>query len=207
MTFKIREYEDKDYNRCADLVCRAWDFESVFQPSGFTELAKSIYTGGALIESTFKSVAVVNEEVVGFIFGINRTKHRFRLHLKFRSSVIWKAYRIKHCTPSKRDLIQALSMHESNRSALVPKKRSEIALFVVADSCQGKGIGKALWDSFLESCKKLNESRVYVETNKMGASGFYEKLGFSHVSDFDSPLHRIATPNGVACIYVYDCDN
>jgi ribosomal protein S18 acetylase RimI-like enzyme len=69
---------------------------------------------------------------------------------------------------------------------LVPKKRSEIALFVVADACQGKGIGKALWDNFLESCKKLNESRVYVETNKMGASGFYEKLGFSHVSDFDS---------------------
>ena len=46
-------------------------------------------------------------------------------------------------------------------------------------------------------------SEIYVETNKQGASGFYEHIGFEHVADFDSPLHEFATPDGQACVYLY----
>ena len=33
-----------------------------------------------------------------------------------------------------------------------------------------------------------------------------EKQGFTLVSDFYSPLHEIATPDGQACMYEYICD-
>ena len=178
----------------------------VFQPDECTELAKAIYTGGSEIESTFKSVAVANGEVIGFLFGMNRTLYKPKLHLKFRLRVLWKLYRIKSSTPTKKELIQAMVEHEKNRSTLVPKKRSEIVLFVVADAHQGKGVGKARWGKFLESCSRLKEARVYVETNKSGASTFYENIGFKHLSNFNSPLHEFATPNGEACIYVYCCE-
>jgi len=200
MDYEIRDYTEKDYEQCSELVCRAWDFDSVFQPAEFTDLAKSIYTGGAQIESTFKSVAV---EVIGFIFGMNRTLYKTKLHLKFRLKVLWKIYKIKNSTPTKKELIAAMSEHEKNRSSLVPKKRSEIVLFVVSEVHQGKGVGKALWGKFLNSCNELGESQVYVETNNSGASSFYENIRFKHLSDFNSPLHEFATPNGQACIYVY----
>lgn len=203
MNFEIRHYTDEDYKQCSELVGRAWDFDTVFRPSEFTELAKSIYTGGAQIESTFRSVAVLDGEVIGFLFGMNRTLYKSKLHLKYRLNVLWKLYKIKNSTPAKKDLIQAMAEHEKNRSSLVPKKRSEVALFVVSELHQGKGVGKALWRKFLDSCNELGESQVYVETNKSGASGFYENIGFKHLSDFNSPLHEFATPNGQACIYLY----
>ena len=204
MDYEIRDYTENDYEQCSELVCRAWNFDSVFRPTEFTDLAKSIYTGGAQIDSTFKSVAVLNDEVIGFIFGMNRTLYKSKLHLKYRVRVLWRIYRIRDSTPTKKELIQAMSEHEKNRSALVPKKRSEIVLFVVSEAHQGKGVGRALWGKFLNSCIELSESRVYVETNKNGASSFYENIGFKHLSDFNSPLHEFATPNGQACIYVYN---
>lgn len=207
MDYEIRDYTEKDYKQCSELVCRAWDFNAVFQPAEFTDLAKSIYTGGAGIESTFKSVAVQNGEVIGFIFGMNRTLYKTKLHLKFRLKVLWKIYKIKSSTPTKGALIAAMSEHEKNRSAFVPKKRSEIVLFVVSEAHQGKGVGKALWRKFLNRCNELSESTVYVETNKRGASRFYENIGFTHVADFHSPLHEFATPNGQACIYSYRLKN
>jgi len=206
MDYEIRDYTEEDYKQCSELVCRAWDFDSVFRPAEFTDLAKSIYTGGAQIESTFKSVAVHNGEVIGFIFGMNRTLYKMKLHLKYRLKVLWKIFKIKSSTPKKEELIAAMSEHEKVRSNLVPKKRSEIVLFVVSEEHQGKGVGKALWGKFLNSCNELNESKVYVETNKNGASSFYENIGFKHLSNFYSPLHEFATPNGQACIYTYSLD-
>ena len=87
MDYEIRDYTEKDYEQCSELVCRAWDFDSVFQPAEFTDLAKSIYTGGAQIDSTFKSVAVIDGEVIGFIFGMNRTLYKTKLHLKYLSLI------------------------------------------------------------------------------------------------------------------------
>lgn len=44
---------------------------------------------------------------------------------------------------------------------------------------------------------------IIVETNKLGASGFYEQVGFKHLGDFDFPLHEFATKGGQACMYEY----
>lgn len=205
MDIEIRDYSEADYQRCSELVSESWNFDTVFRPAEFTELAKAIYTGGALIESTYKSVAVSNGELVGFIFGMNRADYRARLHLMYRWRILWRFFRLKQSSPNKSDLLHALSEHAKNRSTLVPKKRSEIALFVVAEAFQRRGVGTALWRGFLDDCVKAGEVEVFVETNRTEASAFYEKLGFQHRADFDSPLHRISTPDGTACIYVYPC--
>ena len=139
MDIEIREYRESDYSRCAALVGEAWQFDSVFKPAEFTELAKDLYTGGSLIESSFKSVAVSNGEVVGFLFGIHRVAPGTGLHLLFRLKMVWRFYRIRNASPNKNDLIKALSAHEKNRSPWVPRKRNEIALFVVANPLRAAG--------------------------------------------------------------------
>lgn len=99
--------------------------------------------------------------------------------------------------------VNALKKHQINRAKVVPKQSNEIILFVVSPDCQGAGIGSNLWQGFKAFCASSGENRIQVETNKMGASSFYERLGFHHLVDFDSPLHNLATKGGQACLYEY----
>jgi ribosomal protein S18 acetylase RimI-like enzyme len=100
-------------------------------------------------------------------------------------------------------LLTAIKSHEKNKASIVEKGKSEIILFVVSKAYQGKGFGKRLWSGFKEQCKEAGVSSVIVETNKLGASGFYELLGFRHLGNFNSPLHEFAIKGGQACVYEY----
>jgi len=205
MNVQIREFAEKDYLQCEELVNQAWCFDSVFQPEALAKLAKKMYTRGSVNESTYRTVAEVDGKVVGFIFGLNQHDYKPRLNLGYRLSTLWDLLNIKSSTPSKKEVINAISVHEQNRSQLVEKQRSEIVLFVVDKEYQGLGIGKQLWSGFLENCVDSKVEKIVVETNKLGAATFYETLGFEYLADFDSPLHEFATPNGQACVYQYHC--
>lgn len=204
MEFTIREYTEHDYAKCEELVNQAWQFDTIFQPEALAKIAKKMYTGGSVAESTYRAVAEVDGEVVGFIFGLNEyTRQRRSWHLGLRLSILWGLLTLKSSTPDKSVLLNAMAEHERNKSALVNKKRSEIVLFVVDDNYQGQGVGKALWAGFLENCLETGVLEIIVETNQQGAASFYETIGFQHLANFHSPLHEFATPNGQACIYKY----
>jgi len=208
MNFQIREYRQEDYPACEDLVNRAWTFDELYKPERYSALAKKIYTKGAELESTYKSVAVCDDQVIGFIFGLNQHLVKRRLHLYFRIKMIKEIIAVKpQSPPGKMELLKALADHEKNRSSLVDSARSELTLFVIAEHWQRKGVGSRLWSGFLNDCKQSGVTRIVVETNKKGASRFYEKIGFTHLGNFYSPLHEIATPGGQACMYQYDCDH
>jgi len=97
-------------------------------------------------------------------------------------------------------LIKAMSAHEVNRNKLVSRDNSEIMLFVVDPAFQGTGFGTKLFADFAELCRGSGEQSIIVETNRAGASSFYERIGFETIGDFDSPLHAYATPEGQACM-------
>lgn len=202
MKFHFREYKKEDYSSCEALVNQAWKFDEVFKPQEFASIAKQLYTRGAELESSYAMVVEHNGRVVGFIFGRNQSTHKTQRNLAFKFGILWKLFRLKASRPTKNELLTAMGEHEKNRSEHIPKLRSEIALFVVDKSFHGKGLGKQLWDGFKQDCAGSAVSQVYVETNKKGASGFYEAIGFEHLADFDSPLHEFATPDGQACVYV-----
>ena len=118
--------------------------------------------------------------------------------------VLWRLWRINGLVKADRKkLIRAINTHETNRSKVVNRGRSEIVLFVVATDHQGFGYGKKLLSEFVFQCKGSGVESIIVETNKLGASSFYEGVGFKHIADFDSPLHEYATKGGQACIYEY----
>ena len=207
MGYNFREYKKEDYASCEALVNQAWNFDGVFQPQAFSSIAKQLYTKGAELESSYRLVAEDNGKVVGFIFGLNQATHKTKRNLRFKFGILWKLFRLGPSKPAKNDLLTAMGTHEKNRSAHITTVRSEIVLFVVDKSYHGKGIGKQLWAGFLEDCSDSGISEIFVETNKQGASGFYENIGFEHLADFDSPLHEFATPDGQACVYLYKLES
>jgi len=201
----FREYRDGDYEQCEELVNQAWGFEKIFSPKALSDVAKLIYTKGSVLGSNYKLVVEVDEKVVGFIFGLNEYSKKPGRNILFGLGVLWKLVRIKDGKPDKNNLINALKAHEKNRSGIVDRGRSEIVLFVVGNEYQGKGFGNKLWSGFKNQCIKSGVSSIIVETNKLGASSFYERIGFKHLGNFDSPLHEFATKGGQACMYEYTC--
>jgi ribosomal protein S18 acetylase RimI-like enzyme len=204
---RLREYRDSDYGQCERLVSDAWEFEKNFPPEEMARLAGYLYTMGSVAASNFRRVVEVQGRVVGFLFGLNEEevvpKHELQRLLP-KLAVLKRLFSIKGVRFKKKmDLFKAMGLHESNRAKLVERGRSEIILFVVDPEHQGAGYGKQLFDEFKAYCAKSGVKSIVVETNKLGASSFYEHIGFRHLGDFDSPLHEYATKGGQACMYEY----
>lgn len=202
----LREYREEDYVQCESLVNQAWGFDKIFAPEALANLAKGMYTKGSVLGSNYRMVVEVDGKVAGFIFGFNERSRKLGLNLIYRLTMLWRLIRVKTEKPkNKNDFINAIKDHEQNRNKLISIGKSEIILFVVGKEYQGRGYGKQLWSGFLNQCKNSGVSSILVETNKLGASSFYELLGFRHLGNFDSPLHEFATKGGQACIYEYVC--
>ena len=202
----FREYKTTDYHYCESLVNEAWEFDKNFKPPALASIAKRIYTKGSEINSNFKRVVEIDGKIAGFIFGLNTNSKRPKGNFVFGLKVLWDLLHVKPIIPSTRkEILDAFKAHEENRSRLVGRGNSEIVLFVVGKEFKGRGLGTQLWSAFLSHCVESSVESIVVETNRDGASTFYEQLGFKLIGDFDSPVHRFASPSGSACMYEYKC--
>ncbi len=200
----FRTYREEDYSQCEALVNQAWGFDTIFYPKTLSDLAKHMYTQGSVLGSNYRMVVEIDGKVVGFIFGLCGYLKTPAKSILFGFSFLWKLMWLTNVrTGMKKKLVNAMSVHEKNRAVLVDKGRSEIVLFIVSEEHQGKGIGTRLCTGFKERCGEEGVDSIVVETNTLGASTFYEKLGFKHMGNFDSPLHEFATKGGQPCMYEY----
>lgn len=204
MTFSTRDFQPADYAPCEALVNEAWAFDQHFPPQALADLAKEIYTRGALLGSNYPRVVEKNGQVVGFLFGYNELGPKPQKNPWFSWLVLWRLFWINPLRPGdKNRLLQAIQLHEKNRAELITRRQSEIVMFVIAKPCQGQGLGTALWKDFLAHCQASGVESIIVETNSQGASSYYQRLGFTWLGDFDSPLHAYVTPNGQAQLYEF----
>lgn len=203
----FRNYRDSDYESCEALVSDAWKFDDSFKPQELSNIAKCMYTKGALIGSNFRKVVEFHGKVVGFIFGLNEMSTKPKKSMLFGLNILRRILCVKGIKFSeKKKLLKAINNHEINRSKVVKRGKSEISLFVVDPNNQGVGYGKKLLSEFTTQCKSSGVESIIVETNKLGASSFYERVGFRHIGNFDSPLHEYATKGGQACMYKRKCE-
>lgn len=203
----LRGYRDSDYESCEALVNDAWKFDGNFKPQELSDVAKCMYTKGSVIGSNFRKVVEINGRVVGFIFGLNEMSSKPKRGVLFGLSMLRRILCINGMSfKDKRQLFKAINTHEVNRSKIVDRGTSEIVLFVVDPNYQGVGNGKRLLSEFTTQCKNSGVKSIIVETNKLGASSFYEGVGFKYIGDFYSPLHEYATKGGQACMYEYRCE-
>lgn len=204
MEINIRNFEQHDYDCCENLVNEAWHFDKIFTDKNLSETALRIYTKSGICSGNVNLVAINCGKVAGFLFGFNHlTKKNRKGRIKLTADALY-SFNFKKMDKTERDkFIQALANHNKNRTAIEPGNASEICLFVVSKDLQGKHIGTRLWEAFRDSCIASGVERIRVETNKLGASGYYEKQGFTLVGDFNSPLHELSTPGGQACMYEY----
>jgi len=202
----IRDYDDRDYPACEDLVGRTWRFAEHFHPSGFCAVAEYWYTRGSVVASNFKRVVESNGQVVGFLFGYNNRRPLDSgpaRQLVTGFAILTRLLLVRGMSlGAKFALLGMINRHEVNRSEVEKRGASEINLFALEQDFQRQGLGRRLVMQFLDDCKGHGAKRVIVEVNISQASGFYEKCGFVKISEFISPLHEIAAGRGsLAALY------
>ena len=200
---EIRKYRKSDYSSCEELVNLAWRFDKIFASEKLFVLAKELYTRGSFFTSNYHMVAEINGKVVGFIFGFNINNKKPKGGLLLGLKATFKLYFGSTNKEERNILIETATVHGKNRASVDSRNVNEIVLFVIDEAYRGLGIGSKLWDSFKGHCDNSNSEIIRVETNRLGASGFYERIGFKFYANFNSPLHELATKGGQACIYEY----
>jgi len=202
---QIRKYRSSDYPCCESLVNQAWNFDSNFPPDAMASLAKYIYTMGSIAGSNFFRIIETQNMVISFLFGFNEKEPLPKHSLQKLSSklgimkqlMFMKGMKFK----AKTALLKSINTHELNRIKLIARGKSEITLFVIDPAYQGAGLGKMLFTEFKTFCRESGVGSILVETNHLEAASFYERIGFKHLGDFNSPLHNHITKNGQACMY------
>lgn len=190
----IRKYEQKDFEKCIEIVNDVWNFDGRFLPSNLSALFKKVYVGGSLSASNFAIVVEEEGIVKGFLFGkcgskkiINGGYSGILGSLNFLIQLLLvKGVSLK----KKFYYLNIMAEHETNRRRVEPTRDNEVNLFAVMQSAQGKGYGKVLMNEFIKECKNEHVNRVTLDTDKECNYGFYEHFGFRVKGEFYSPLQK-----------------
>jgi ribosomal protein S18 acetylase RimI-like enzyme len=202
----IRDFGPTDFDGCAELVDKVWEFHNHFSPQQLAEFFKRLYTGGSLSESNVNKVVEEKGKVVGFLFGkiagLKTYKNEFSgfggQFRVLRKLLFMKGVAFKR----KMFYLKIINTHELNRRAVEPRDGSEVNLFVVYPGTQGKGYGKRLLFEFIAACKEHHVESIVLETDNESNHGFYTHLGFTVKSSFFSPiLKEYSRGSGETFIY------
>jgi GNAT superfamily N-acetyltransferase len=188
----LRDYQDRDFQECVELVNRVWEFDKHFFPAELADLFARVYTGGSIAASSILKVVEENSRVIGFLFGKVEGQKLYKNEysgIRGQFRLLIRLFKIKSVSLKRKlGYLNKLNTHEINRRKIEPRKCSEVTLFVVDPDSQGKGWGKQLINEFISACKNQQKKRIVLETDKESNLGFYEHLGFESIGTFYSPL-------------------
>lgn len=189
----IRNFTPADYPRCVHIVDAVWHFDERFKPAGLADFFKQTYVGGSLSVSNFAVVIEDNGQVQGFLFGRCGRQPLFkneysgtRGYLKAVAQLLLiRQVRLK----TKFHYLTLIAEHERHRLQL-ESRVNEVHLFAVAPSAQGHGYGQRLLDAFISHCQQHQVNRITLETDQSCNLGFYDRLGFKKIAQFQSRLQQ-----------------
>ena len=190
MNITYRKMNRGDYQVVKKLIRQAWFDEYVFKDKVKDDYAKA-YLRTYLADSNYRMVACDDDKVVGFLLG----KHRkIKASIKFCNLFIlfWIKFKFLFTKPGRRKL-KIQSKTENVNSRLLKKHESylvnELALFIIDEEYQGKGIGTTLENKFTSYLKENGEEYMYLFSDTYSDYEFYERKGYIRggelVVDFD----------------------
>lgn len=177
MQFQLREYQKRDFQPLKEIIRKTWHYDEFSSPQTASKLAE-VFLSSCLTNYTFSKVAVLDDTVVGIILVKDLKTHKCTpaKRLKQIKSII-KLYLSKEG----RQVSQIFkNVNGIDKQLLVDSKKTypaELALFAVSPVCQGKGIGKKLFQSALDYMIDQRLDEFYLFTDTSCNYGFYEHQG------------------------------
>ena len=82
---------------------------------------------------------------------------------------------------------------------------AELALFVISPDCRGKGVGKQLYQQFLQYLKKEHLDSFYLYTDTSCNYGFYEHQGMVRRCEKEH-IFTVNQKRSKMTFFIYDCE-
>ena len=139
--------------------------------------------------STYNKLAIIDDKVVGFLFG--RIKRNFNPFKFLKQILLIAVCYIRGAYGNKKKLIRFIKpciqeAKELNRN--MPPNEGAVVLFAVAPKYQNRGIGRTLMDNFIHHALKCGISILSVPTDETVSYWFYERYGFRRWTEFKDSL-------------------
>lgn len=180
---QFRPIQPSDYPVIEKMIRKAWDYDR-FGSSKLADQLSTVFLSSCLANQTFTSVAVLEEKPVGVIMGKNRKKHRpsLRYLMRLGSAVIQSA-----SSKEGRNIIKTYKEVEKINSALLKHTPvqfdGELSFFVMDEEQRGLGIGKQLYQQFLNYAESESLTTFFLYTDTTCNYGFYEHQGLCRLGE------------------------
>lgn len=178
-----RPIQFSDYSTIENIIRKAWNYDQFASPKVAKQPAK-VFLSSCLTNQTFTCVAICNEKPVGVIMGKNRKKHRKSIkHL----SRYWLAIAQLVLCKEGLDISKMYGDIDKIDQELLQSTQttfdSELAFFVLDENQRGLGIGKKLYQTFLEYIASEELTKFYLFTDTTCNFGFYEHQGLHQLKE------------------------
>lgn len=180
---KYRSIRSSDYRILEDIIRKSWNYDRLGSPKLAKQLAK-IYLASCLVNQTFTSVAVSNGEPVGIIMGKNIVTHRKPLRYLIRQGVAVTQIAMSKEGRKIGKMFQKIDeVDEILLKSTLTNFDGELAFFVVDGNQRGSGVGKQLYQQFLDYMASENLKTFFLFTDTTCNFGFYEHQGLKRLAE------------------------
>lgn len=192
-TIQYRPFQPSDYKPLEDVIRKTWGYDKFCSPKIAKKMSK-LYLASCLVNQTYTCVAVNNGEPVGIIMGKNEATYKKPLRYLIRQAISIVGIAI---SSEGRKIAKVFEKIDTIDDNLLENANTffegELAFFVVRDDQRGTGIGKTLYQRFLNYMESQELENFFLFTDSTCNFGFYEHQGLARLGQEDLSISQMKT--------------
>jgi len=206
---EYRAYQPRDAEEVKNLVNQAFSVDRYVKAPRLLSGAKDVYLRTCLTASSYTQVAVAESKVVGVLMG--RVQGEPRLPGRFRNNFIAFAQMAKLAIlgineyKSLMQFFEFQTVYKKLKADTNAPTTDELTLFAVDTNTQGMGIGKTLYNKYMEHLRAHGRTDFYLHTDSRCNVGFYESHGMTRAAEQDMTILLDGQPESLG-VYLYTGD-
>ena len=180
-TIIIRDVEAGDIPSIKAIIGATWDWLDIIECKATLDAALGIYLNQVLHDSTFGRVAVLNDKIVGVIFGsVDEAELKYKMLIE--NSTIHALTLLGSSDADRKNIYEYLAktmmVYKQLINGLEDNYDGTLDFLVLAKEAQGLGLGKNLWRELKAYFKENNAESIYLYSDTKCNFGFHERQGF-----------------------------
>lgn len=204
ITMEFREFRKEDTPALEGIIRKTWNYDKFAGPKTAQKLAR-VFLSSCLANQTFSQVAVENGKPVGIILGKNIAVHKCPLSYRWKQICSLVSLYLTKEGRNASEIFGSVNGIDKELLATCRPYPAELALFVISPDCRGKGVGKQLYQRFLQYLKKEHLDSFYLYTDTSCNYGFYEHQGMVRRCKKEH-IFTVNQQRSKMTFFIYDCE-
>lgn len=195
MSIKFKQYHDKYFDSCVQLVKETWNLEKGFKnPKNIIAIYEHYFLTCLNWNVHLEIMVDEDDTVKGILFGsIEDASYSVERKFKKIDKELkkWTVERINDGSFGEKNMAKKRLVEFANNDKIgeryADRFDSEVNLFIVSSELRGQGYGIKLMDNYVDFCKKNGLKTAFLWTDVGCSYTFYDKYGFELYDKYHCP--------------------